>query len=132
MMVEETKILLSQFAIALKRLEVAANLSELPDKGEIDITIYRFKFAFEFFWETLETILKYNYSVVVYGAKSVLQQVCENELLNEEETVLLKMLSDRNHITYCYEQDLAEEIYHRIKTIYIPLLKRALEHVSNN
>lgn len=131
-MVEETKILLAQLDRALKKLEKAVNLSGLPDKGEIDITIYRFKFAFEFFWETLETILKFNHSVVVYGAKSVLQQTCEHELINEKETALLQMFYDQNHTRYCYEDELATQIYYRIKTEHFPLLKRVFEHVSNN
>lgn len=92
------------------------------DLTHIDATIQRFEFSFELFWLLLKRIL-FLQGLEINFPKEVLRTGYRSQLINDE-TVWIKMLNDRNQTSHSYNHDLAEEIYHRIKTIYYPLLQK--------
>ncbi len=114
---------------SIEHLETAANMPLNKNRFEIDATIYRFKLTIDFFWKTLKKILLDDYGLEVNGLKSVLQQAYAHKLINDE-AMWLNILDDLSLAPQAYNDDVANKIYHNIK-IYVPFLKKEVEHVKN-
>ena len=109
---------------ALKVLKVALDKPMEEDRTNVDATIQRFEFSVELFWKLLKRILATR-GIEKQYPRDVLQQAYAGSLIDNE-TLWLSMLQDRNLTSHTYNEDLAREIYARIKTYY-PALKKALE-----
>jgi nucleotidyltransferase substrate binding protein (TIGR01987 family) len=108
---------------ALQALTLIVNKPTTDDRAYIDATIQRFEFTIELFWKLLKKILQ-NKGVDVIYPKDVIQKAYAGQLINNEE-LWLAMIYDRNMSSHTYNQDLADEIYARIKT-YVPELIKQL------
>ena len=115
---------LNQFSQALGRLEEALAQPE-ENILIVDAVIKRFEFSFELCWKTLKKKCEAEGIYALASPKAILKQAYALNWIDQEDK-WLKMLEDRNLSTHTYHQELATEIYKRIKD-YIPLFKRVIE-----
>lgn len=112
---------------ALQRLQEICN-EPLDDKNYfIDTTIQRFEFSFELFWKTLKILLEKE-GIIATTPKEILQDAYRIGWISDENH-WLSMLKDRNNTSHVYNQKMALEIYHHIKT-YLPLLMDAFTKLT--
>jgi nucleotidyltransferase substrate binding protein (TIGR01987 family) len=109
---------------ALKALKIALDKPMEEDRTNVDATIQRFEFSIELFWKLLKRMLTAK-GVQVQYPRDVLRQAYAGSLIDNE-SLWLAMLQDRNLSSHTYNEDLALEIYARIKTYY-PVLKKSVE-----
>lgn len=84
-----------------------------------DSVIQRFEFTFELTWKTLQLYLEYQGLDAGSPRQTLKGTFAQGILKNEEEAdAWLKMLEDRNLTTHTYKEELAQEIYDRIVSIY--------------
>lgn len=94
------------------------------DRGYVDATIQRFEFSVELFWKLLKRLLLDLGQETNYP-KAVLREAFSTGLIDQEQK-WIQMLDDRNETSHTYDEELADVIYGRIKTIYIPLMQTTL------
>lgn len=109
---------------ALAALEIAIAEPMLKSKLNIDGTIQRFEFSIELFWKLLKRILAAK-GVDAPFPRDVLEKAYAGHLIDDE-LVWLSMLRDRNQTSHTYDEELASEIYARVKTYY-PVFKATLD-----
>ena len=109
---------LSNFAMALARLqEGALHLEQAGDLGR-DGLIQRFEFTFELSWKTLKACFENEGLIGLTSPKMVLREAYEAGLIKAEEQ-WLAMLEDRNSTAHIYNEQLAIQICQRIQDHYI-------------
>ncbi|MBE0525173.1 MAG: nucleotidyltransferase substrate binding protein [Methanosarcinales archaeon] len=85
----------------------------------LDAAIQRFEYSFEVFWKFTKEYLRVKEGIVCNSPKSCFKESFKVNLITEEETVLaLEMTDDRNMTAHTYHEEVAEEIYGRIKGYY--------------
>ncbi|HVM96201.1 MAG TPA: nucleotidyltransferase substrate binding protein [Candidatus Acidoferrales bacterium] len=89
----------------------------------IDGTIQRFEFTFELYWKMMKRLLAYE-GIEVQTPRETLQQAYQAGWLSDE-TAWLDMLRDRNQTSHTYNEELARQIYGRIK-FHFPEFERTL------
>jgi nucleotidyltransferase substrate binding protein (TIGR01987 family) len=104
----------------LKQLKIALAEPMHSSRINIDATIRRFTFSIELMLFLLKNILEAQGKETRFP-KEVLQEAYKTHLIDDE-TMWLNMLKDRNQTLHTYNQDLADEIYERIKDYY-PILQ---------
>ncbi|MDC3424709.1 nucleotidyltransferase substrate binding protein [Aquibacillus sp. 3ASR75-11] len=112
---------------ALNRLEEAVE-GPVENQLMIDGVIQRFEFTIEQFWKTLKRILK-SEGIQTSTPKESLQQAYKVGWINDEK-MWLSMLKDRNLTSNTYDENVANEIYQRIK-LYIPEMRRTYSIIKN-
>lgn len=114
---------------ALLRLrEALEESSQLPGNLLMrDGTIQRFEFCIELLWKLLRRLLLEEKQDVVALPKPIMHKAYAVGWLNEEK-LWLDMLDDRNQTSHTYNQQLAKEIYERIKTYY-PLMQSTFDRL---
>lgn len=125
---EKITLKFEKFQKALSTLESIYLKPVLEDRSTIDATIQRFEFTFELFWKFLkdffeERDLKLNYP------KEIIKEAYQVGLIHNE-TLWLQMLVDRNMTPHTYDEELANEIFIRIKQ-YVPLLRDFCEKIKS-
>ncbi len=94
-----------------------------------DATIQRFKYSFEIFWKFVKEYLRVKEGVICHSPKSCFREAFNVKLLTEEETVTtLEMTDDRNLTSHTYHEEVAEEIYRKIKG-YSELMDRVYQNL---
>ena len=84
-----------------------------------DATIQRFEYSFEIFWKFLKEHLRVKEGIICNSPKSCFREAFNVKLLTEDETVTaLEMTDDRNLTAHTYHEEVAEEIYRKIKSYY--------------
>lgn len=84
-----------------------------------DATIQRFEYSFEIFWKFLKEYLRVKEGIICNSPKSCFREAFNVKLFTEEETVTaLEMTDDRNLTAHTYHEEVAEEIYRKIKGYY--------------
>ncbi|MDI6781393.1 MAG: HI0074 family nucleotidyltransferase substrate-binding subunit [bacterium] len=122
-MKENVEYAVKKFEDGFMRLKQGVLLAE-DDLGK-DGVIQRYEFTFELLWKALKIFLEYQ-GIEVKTPRESLKQGFRINLLDEED-VYLDMLEDRNITSHIYHQETSEEIFERIKTIYL----QAMERVSS-
>ena len=117
---------LTKLGKALESLEQITAKPSQPDRSNIDAAIQRFEFTIELFWKLLKNILASLGTEVQYP-KNVLQEAFKGHLINNEQ-LWLQMLEDRNITSHTYDEDLADQIFDRIKT-YVPILRETYNNI---
>ncbi|MDC3415210.1 nucleotidyltransferase substrate binding protein [Terrihalobacillus insolitus] len=112
---------------ALNRLEEAVE-GPVENQLMIDGVIQRFEFTIEQFWKTLKRILK-SEGIQTSTPKESLQQAYKVGWINDEK-MWLSMLKDRNLTSNTYDENVANEIYQRIK-LYTPEMRRIYNIIKN-
>ena len=109
---------LSNFTMALARLEEGAlQLEQVGDLGR-DGLIQRFEFTFELAWKTLKASFENEGLIGLTSPKPVLKEAYAAGLIKTE-AVWLDMLTDRNSAAHIYIEQLAGQICQRILERYI-------------
>jgi nucleotidyltransferase substrate binding protein (TIGR01987 family) len=84
-----------------------------------DAAIQRFEYSYEIFWKLLKEYLKEREGIICASPKSCLREAFKVNLFTEEETVkALEMTDDRNLTSHTYHEEVAIEIYQKIKGYY--------------
>lgn len=100
---------------ALERLNRAlreTNHNELV----IDGTIQRFEFCIELYWKMLRRVLLEE-GIETFTPREAIQRAYQAKWLDDE-LLWLNMLRDRNQTSYTYDEELANEIYSRVKSYH--------------
>ncbi len=97
-------------------------LAQAKDELDRDGVIQRFELTVELCWKALKRILAYQ-GVECHFPRDCIKQAFRYGLI-ENDDLLLDMLSDRNLCAHLYDEKLAEEVYGRIKEIYVRELER--------
>ncbi len=120
---------LAKGAKALVALQEVAGIAEVPVLTR-DAAIQRFEFTFEAIWKAAKLYLKEIEGIEVGSPKGVLRSFREVGILSEEETSLgLEMVDDRNLTSHTYNEGLAVSIYVRLDQ-YAKLLGCWLERMK--
>ncbi len=112
-----------------------ARLKEAVAQPESDIvrdaTIQRFEFTFEATWKTLKLYLE-RQGHETGGPRQTIKKAFVEKLIPtaEEGDLWFQMLDDRNKTSHLYREDLAREIYGRIRSRHADLLERMAERLG--
>jgi nucleotidyltransferase substrate binding protein (TIGR01987 family) len=101
---------------SLKRLNEALKMSPGPERIVIDATMQRFEFTFELFWKNLKRFIELE-GKEVRSPRETLKAAYALAWISDENE-WLQMLTDRNLTSHTYREELADEVYARIKTHY--------------
>lgn len=112
---------------AFSRLKEGADSA--ADELDKDGVIQRFEFTFELLWKTLKLFLD-DQGILTKSPKETLQEAFRFELIQNEE-IFLDMLEDRNRTSHIYNQADSQEIYERIRNIYVKEIKNLLNRLKN-
>ncbi len=124
----KAKELLVDYENCLQRLEEILNRDAKKDPDLIDGTIQRFEFTFEIAWKLMREILV-DRGVSGNSPKMTIKESFREKFFKDGDG-WIKMLEDRNLTSHTYKQDLAKEIYERIKNKHYILLKKLKEQMS--
>ena len=105
--VEETK----------KALKTLTDISQEPYSMIVrDASIQRFEYTFEAFWKFLRDYLKEIEGIKCNSPKSCFREALGAGLISEEQTMnCLEMTDDRNLTSHTYIEEVAEQIYKKVK-----------------
>src|SRR3989304_6784386 len=114
---EKLRIVAEEAGRALKTLK---EITDEPYSEIIrDASIQRFEYSFEIFWKLLKEYLREKEGIICESPKSCFREAFKVELLTEEETIkALEMTDDRNLTAHTYHEEVAMEIYQKIKGYY--------------
>ena len=112
---KEIEYVFKKFQDALSKLREGA----LGAKTELetDGVIQRFEFSFELFWKTIKIVLREK-GIEAKTPRDCLQEAFKLGWLKDEKT-FLDMMEDRNKTSHIYDKSQAEEIFSRIKSVYL-------------
>jgi len=112
--------------LKLKEFVDTDNGSE-KDRGAI---INAYQYTFELFWKTLQKYMQQLEMLDEFGPGNVIRTAFQYKIIDDG-PIYMSMLKDRNLITYTYKEDIAEEIYNRIKEDYIEELESFIKKFDN-
>ncbi len=121
---KKTEILLKINTLKKAFETLKKGVSEAETDLEKDGVIQRFEYTFELFWKTLKAILYY-LGLECYSPRSCIKEAFRQGLIEDDE-IFLDMLEDRNRSSHVYEERTSEEIFKRIKEVYVRILERAI------
>lgn len=115
-------IALQTLATLKESLEVLnQNLSEKNYRITRDSVIQRFEYSIDTFWKFLKIYLQEQLQVTLesLSPRPILRQALEANLMSEQEyTIIIKGLINRNETSHSYNEELAEEIVNDIPEFY--------------
>ena len=111
--------------LKLKQFINEDNGSELARAG----ILHAFEFTFELWWKYLQRYLDSLYILEEHGPSSVIKIAFQNGILKDGQ-IYMDMLRDRNLISHTYKENMAEEIYLRIKNNHILTLEKFYNDMS--
>ncbi|HEX7063442.1 MAG TPA: nucleotidyltransferase substrate binding protein [Bacillales bacterium] len=120
MSAEKAKQGLDNLERALDRLGEAMD-RPIEDQLLIDGVIQRFAFTIELYWKTLKRMLEFE-GLQTSSPKQSLKQAYQLHWIDDEQK-WLDMLKDRNRTSHTYDENLANEIYQRLKGYYPEMRK---------
>lgn len=100
------------FEKALLQLDKA--LKEPESEFIRDAAIQRFEFTYELAWKTLKSYLA-TLDITVLNAKDTLKAAYQQGLINDADA-WSNLHQKRNLTSHTYDEDLAESVYHYLKT----------------
>ncbi len=116
----EVLIKIQNFEKALQRLKEA--VEKAKDDLDKDGVIQRFEFTVGLLWKTLKAILAYQ-GIECYSPRNCIKEAFKANIINDDE-IILDMLEDRNKSSHIYDEQTSEEIFERIKRVYIDYLDK--------
>lgn len=88
---------------------------EVPSRIERDAAIQRFEYTCEAVWKTAQRYLQEVEGLSIGSPKGSIRASREVGLITDEQaTIGLEMIDDRNLTVHTYNESLAEEIYHHL------------------
>ena len=127
---EKLRIVAEEAGRALKTLK---EITDEPYSEIIrDASIQRFEYSFEIFWKLLKEYLREKEGIICASPKSCFREAFKVELLTEDETIKsLEMTDDRNLTAHTYHEEVAMEIYQKIK-MYYELMNNVYRKMKEN
>jgi nucleotidyltransferase substrate binding protein (TIGR01987 family) len=116
------------FRSALDRLKESAKV-DVTDSVIMDGVIQRFEFTFELAWKTLKAFMEYKGFSVPVSPRDILKDAYAAGIITDGDT-FIKMLTDRNISSHTYDEEMAYELYGRIKDRYISIFSDLLEYIE--
>jgi len=103
-----------------KALKTLKEISQEPYSTVVrDATIQRFEYTFEAFWKFLRDYLREIEGIRCNSPKSCFREALSAGLMKEEQTMTcLEMTDDRNLTAHTYIEEVAEQIYKKVKSYY--------------
>lgn len=102
----------------------------LEEDSNTEITragiIHAYEFTFELFWKFLQKYLENLGILEEHGPSAVIKTGFQNGYLEQGQDYM-DMLRDRNLIAHTYKEEMAKEIYTRIKNNHIYTLTKFIE-----
>ena len=114
----EVLVKINNFEKGLSRLKEAVERAK--DDLDKDGVIQRFEFTIELLWKALKTVLAYQ-GIECYSPRSCIKEAYKSYLIEDDE-IILDMLEDRNRSSHIYSETTSEEIFERIKKVYLNYL----------
>lgn len=111
----EVKLAVQNLEKAFDRLKEAVEYAR--DDLDKDGTIQRFEFVSELLWKTLKISLDYN-KLQCRGPRDCIKLAFKYGYLEDDE-IILDMIDDRNESSLIYDEKTSEEIFNRIKNVYV-------------
>ena len=108
------------FEKALKRLKEAVEIAK--DELDKDGVIQRFEFTIESLWKTLKAILEYK-GIECYSPRNCIKEAFKANIVSDDD-IVLDMIEDRNLSSHIYDEKTSDEIFERIKNVYLDYLIR--------
>lgn len=125
----KSEIKFEKFQKALISLESIYLKPMQDDRSNVDAVIQRFEFTFELAWKFLKDYF-FERGIELHYPKEVIQQAFYANLI-ENENLWVRMLKDRNMTSHTYNEELADEIFLRIK-LYVPELRNLLTNTKSH
>lgn len=120
-MKENLKDTFSTLNNALDRLKEVMGEKDIEQNPyKRDSALKRFEFTIELFWKLLKKILHHE-KIEAYSPRNTLSLAYQYRLIDDEK-IWLTMLDDRNNATHAYKEEMAKEIFERIK-LYVPVFE---------
>ena len=91
------------------------------DELDKDGVIQRFEFTVELLWKALKTMLAYE-GIECYSPRNCIKEAFKANFIDDDE-IILDMLEDRNMSSRIYNKVTSEEIFERIKELYVNYLR---------
>lgn len=110
---------------ALRRLDSVLAMDLDEEKTIRDSAVQRFEFTFECCWKALYVCLVFEGIPVTETPRRALVEAYARQWLDGED-FWLQMLEDRNNTSHEYDEEKAEEIYHRLPA-YRDAIRAVLE-----
>lgn len=85
--------------------------------------IHAFEYTFELWWKCLQKYIETIGTMEQYGPSSTIKTAVQYKIL-QDEYEWMNMLRDRNLTSHTYKEDVAKDIYIRIKDDHILLLQK--------
>ncbi|TCS78366.1 nucleotidyltransferase substrate binding protein [Tepidibacillus fermentans] len=115
------------FKNALERLKESLQIEAYQDIIQdiiIDGVIQRFEFTFELSWKLMKLFLEYE-GIEANSPRSAIRKAYEINMIEDGEA-WIDMMIDRNKISHVYDEEMAKQIYDRIKEVHIINLEKLL------
>lgn len=113
---------------AIKKLQDSLQKDPNEDDLYLDGTIQRFEFVYELSWKLLKNYLDYT-GIRVNSPRESIREGFKIEVVNDINK-WLEMLEDRNRTSHTYNEDIAWEIYRKIKSKYIFLFEEFYDIIN--
>jgi len=125
----------SDVLLSVKKYERAfLRLKDAVERAEDDLdkdgVIQRFEFTVELLWKTLKITLSYN-GEECRNPRDCVKKAFKSGFLEDDE-IVLDMLADRNKSSHIYDEHVADEIFQRIKEVYVEYLGKIPENLKEN
>ncbi len=119
-----TKRIIARFAKAVLSLQSALALGELPEHAERDAALLRFELVAELMPKLLRRVLAERGADVSLPKDAVRAAHTAGLVSEQDATVLLAAIDDRNRMVHDYSEGFAEGLFSRIKHDYAPAFSR--------
>lgn len=122
---------LDDFTRALSRLKEAIEESNLnPNSSTLkDGVIQRFEFTYELCWKLMKYFLEYDGVEDAKSPRSTFRSAFQYGLISDGEA-WIDMLKNKNLTSHVYDEEIALDIYEKIKCNYFSMLSEAREILS--
>lgn len=121
----EVELAIKKLERAFNRLDQAVKIAK--DDLDKDGVIQRFEFTAELLWKILKIVLEYN-KVECYSPRDCIKKAFRYALIDDDE-IVLDILDDRNRSSHIYDEKTSEEIFKRIKEIYISSIDKIIKNL---
>lgn len=109
------------FLKAYKKLSEFVETDNGTEKDRAAI-IHAYEYTFELWWKFLQRYLMDYETVTEHGPGATIRNAFQFGIL-EEGQPFMDLLKDRNLIAHTYKEDIAMDIYERIKANHLKILK---------
>ncbi len=95
------------------------DLNDVLDEMIKEGLIQRFEYTHELAWNVMKDYAKYQGNFEVGGSRDATREAFHLNLVSDGK-IWMDMIGSRNKTSHTYDEDIADEIYHRILNDYYP------------